>query len=261
MIDKHDMIDKIAPICFKYTINQGQEDNTSRKLNVYIIKNKLDNVNKNVLGGSASYSFNQTEAAAYTFATKVFNNAKNLEQKKDEDFYDYEQRRELEIIKASNKRSKLLYSLYSKLAIVKVLLANIKGKSIVFGNSLDFLLKITINVISSKNSDITNTNILNDFENDKIKTIASFKKIKQGSNLPKLDNCIISSFYSSEVDLIQRLGRMRQDGDKIGNAFIIVTDETQEVVWFNKMMENANKYNIIYCESLTECLTKYKENE
>lgn len=31
------------------------------------------------------------------------------------------------------------------------------------------------------------------FDNDKIDIIASFKKLKQGANLDKIDNCIIHS--------------------------------------------------------------------
>ena len=91
--------------------------------------------------------------------------------------------------------------------------------------------------------------------------IASFKKLKQGANLDKIDNCIIHSYYGVEKDIIQRVGRLRQNGDKVGNVFIILTIGTQEEVWFQKMMENMNDFTIINCSDINDCIKKYKENE
>jgi len=260
LVTKHDMIAKIAPICFKYTVNEGQLDNTSRKLNIYIIKNQLDDKNKNVIGGGKHQKFYQTEASAYSYATKLFNDARNLEQKVDEDFIKYEERRQLKIIQASNKRSKLLYDLLSKVCIAKVLLANIKTKSIIFGNSISSLKKITPHVVCSQNDEDTNDSILDRFNRSIITTIGSFKMLKQGKNLKGVDNCFITSYYSSEVDIIQRIGRLRQNGDKVGNVFIIVTEGTQEVVWINKMLQNLTDFDFIYCSNVTECIEKYKQN-
>jgi len=260
MINKYEMIAKIAPICYRYTVNQGQLDDTSRKLNIYVIQNKLDSVNKNVLGGAKHSPFLQTEASAYSYATKLFNEAVNLEPKPEEDWIRFEEKKQLKIIQASNKRSNILYNLLSKVCIIKVLLANIKTKSIVFGTSLESLKKITPNVISSLNSDSVNDVILNNFAKDIITVIGSFKKLIQGANLPDLDNCFIISYYSSQVKLIQMMGRLRQNKNKVGNVFIIVTQGTQEVVWFNKMIKDVIDYNIIYCDGVQDCLTKYREN-
>lgn len=260
-VNKHDMIAKIAPVCFTYNINQARKDDTSRKLNIYVIKNKLEDQTKNILGGNKVLPFYQTEMAAYSYANKLFNEAVNLEQDEGESWDKFQERKEFKIISASNKRSKLLYRLNSKIYIVRALLQNIKTKTIIFGNDLDTLYKMTPNVISSRNTDEENDHCRGMFERDIINTIGSFKKLKQGANLSKLDNCIITSYYSSEKDMIQRFGRLRQDGEKVGNVFIIVTEKTQEVVWYNKMMENITEYNIIYCDNVAECIKKYKENE
>jgi len=260
LVTKIDMVNKIAPVCFTYTVNQGQQDETSRKLNIYVIKHQLNKTIKNHLGGSVHAQFYQTEASAYSYLTKVFNDAINLEQKKDEDWFKYEERRELKIIQASNKRSQFLYNILSKVAVVKILLANIKTKSIIFSTSLESLKKMTHNIVSSHNTDAVNESILNNFSKNIISVIGSFKKLVQGANLPDLDNCIIASYYSSEVKLIQMMGRLRQNKDKIGNVFIIVTQGTQEVIWFNKMIKDVTDYNIIYCENAADCITKYKQN-
>ena len=69
------------------------------------------------------------------------------------------------------------------------------------------------------------------------------------------------SYYSSEVHQIQQWGRLRQNGDKVGSVFILLTKNTQEEVWFSKMMENMTDFNIIYCDNIEDCVKKYKENE
>jgi superfamily II DNA or RNA helicase len=176
-------------------------------------------------------------------------------------FSEDQELKSLKIRITSHKRSNLLFNLPSKIDVVKQLTNTINGKTIIFGNSLDALLKITPNVVSSKNDEKKNDFIRYNFDNDKINVIASFKKLKQGANLDKVDNCIIHSYYGVEKDIIQRIGRLRQNGDKIGNVFIILTTGTQEEVWFQKMMENMNDFTIINCNNIDDCIKKYKENE
>ena len=133
------------------------------------------------------------------------------------------------------------------------MLLKIKGKTIIFNNDLDSLHKITPNVVSSRLSLKQNKNIVDSFNSNKIKNIASFKKLKQGENLIDLSNCIVMSYYSSDGDLIQRAGRLREDG-KLGNLFIIVTKNTREEVWFNSMIGDYKDYDITYYKNINECL-------
>lgn len=253
MFTKGDLLDKIAPICFKYTVNQGQLEGTSRKLNIYIINHELDPINKTVKAGSTKTSFFQTELNAYKYWDTQFKKSLFL----NED----EPHRDLKILIASNKRRDLLYKLPSKIDIIKKLLDNIKGKSIVFGNSIDSLLQITRNTVSSRNTQEQNNVIREYFDNNKIKVIGSFKKLQQGANLGLLDNVILHSYYGVEGKFIQMFGRARINEDKIGNVFILATKDTQELVWLNKAIENFTEYNIIYCDNLEDCTKKYKENE
>lgn len=153
------------------------------------------------------------------------------------------ERQQLEIRITSQKRSNLLFNLPSKIETTKKLINSLNKKTILFGNSLDALLKITPNVINSRNSDEKNNLIRQKFDSNKIKVIGSFKKLKQGANLKSLDNCVIMSFYSSEKDYIQRIGRLRDNGQE-GTVFIILTKDTQEEVWFSKMLGN----NAIFLE-------------
>lgn len=248
---KGDLLNQIAPVIYTYTINDGKLEGISRNLNIYVIYQELDSVNKSIPAGNVKNKFFQTEKAAYEYWDK---------QHKQSWFIEDLEQKELRIRITSTKRSNLLFALPSKINIVKKLLSSLKGKTIIFGNNIDSLLKITSNVISSRNSQIHNDRIRDDFDNNKTKLIASFKKLKQGANLDNLDNCILMSYYSTEKDIIQRVGRLRNNG-KIGNVFILLTKNTQEEVWFNKMMENITEFNIVYCDNIEDCIKKYKENE
>lgn len=259
IVSKKEMLDKVAPICYKYNINQGQREGTSRKLNIFVIENQLNKIDKNIMAGSAINKFYQTEESAYAYANTMFNKAKNLEYTDSlGDFYKWNEKRELELFKTSAKRAKLLYELPSKVIIVKKLLSEIKDKTVIFGNSLKQLELITPNVVSSKNSDQKNNTLRSMFDQGTIKIIASFKKLVQGANLDKAAICIIMSYYSTETAFIQKIGRLRQDEDKEGNVFILHTLNTQETVWINKMMENAIEYNI-FRGNVDECIKEYKK--
>lgn len=246
---KGELLDKICPVIYTYNINEAKKDGTTRKLDIYIIQHKLDDVNKNIKAGNAKKVFYQTEEASYKYWDK--------EHKKSW-FIPDQTLKDLKIRITSTKRSRLLYNLESKIPVVKKLLENIKGKTIVFGNSLSALEKITPNTVSSNNTDAKNKEIRESFDKGEIQVIGSFKKLKQGANLKNLDNSIIMSYYSTEKDLIQRWGRLRDNG-KIGNIFILLTMNTQEEVWFEKMFKDINDFNIIWCPNVDYCLKKLKE--
>ncbi len=218
---KYDLLRNIAPICFKYNIVQGQLDEVTRKLNIIVVEIILDDKYKYVKSGKKGNYFYVTERRAYEFWEESFNKAKGSSS-------------EFLIRRAAAARAKLLYNLKSKEVVVKEILKQLEGKTLIFGNSLEFLEAITPNVISSKNKEEKNIMLREQFDNGNINVIASFKKLLQGVNLNKLDNVIITSYYSSEKDLIQRIGRLRRD-NKLGNVIILRTKGTKEETWFNKM--------------------------
>ena len=259
VVSKEQMLGKFAPVCYKYNVNQGQNEGTSRKLNIFIVEDNLNNKDKLVKAGNTKHPFLQTEASAYKYVDILFNKAKNSEYTDESiDFYDWSEKREIELMRLSSKRANLIYNLPTKIFTVNKILDATKEKTIIFGNSIKTLKSITANVVSSKNTDKENDSIRSMFDNNTIRTIASFKKLVQGANLEKAGVCIIMSYYSSEIGFIQKIGRLRQDEDKDGNVFILHTLETQETVWLNKMMENAIDYNI-FKGSVDECLAEYNK--
>lgn len=247
-VSKGDWVDQVAPVCFKYDLNQAVEDGTTKKLRIFIIHHELDSINKNVPAGSKANPFTTTEKAAYDYWDAEFKRALFLPDGTLKTF---------KIRNTSAARAKVLYTLPSKVESVLKLKQALEGKTLVFGNHIDTLLLVTPNVISNKNSDAQNLKLRTQFDSGKIDTIASFKMLKQGANLKDLDNTIMMSYYSKELDMIQAIGRQRVT-DKTGNIFIYVTRGTQEVKWYRKAMENINNYEEIQCYSTDDCITKYK---
>ena len=249
-VTKAELLAKFAPVCFRYDINQAQIDETTRKLNVYVIMHRLDDKNKSITAGSKIKPFKTTEKAAYDYWDAQFKKA----------LFMPDSIKEFRIRNSSAARAKVLYQLPSKVEACKKLLEHLESHTLVFGNDLGALLSITPYVISSKNKDDKNAAIRAKFESGDIKAIGSFKMLKQGASLNNLTNLIIHSYYSKELDLIQRLGRIRKDGIKEGNVFIFCTIGTVEEKWFNKMLENIN-LNITYCQNVDDVIKKLKNND
>ena len=247
-ITKGYLCNKIAPVCFTYGMEQGQVEKTARALDIYIIKHKLDTVNKTIIAGNKEKKWYQTEQAAYDYADAQFRKA--WESKKRFDDFN--------VMRASGKRANILYSLPSKIEDCKLLLSHLNTPTIIFGNSLPTLEKITPNVISSHKSDKENEQIRTDFDNGDSNVIASFKKLQQGANLTDLDNVILVSYYSKQKIVIQRTGRLRQNGE-VGRIFIFVTMNTQEEKWYKSMFEGMTGLNFIHCENIQDCISKLTE--
>ena len=263
-VTKGEMLNRIAPICYTYGLDDSIRNKTSRKLNVYIVNHRLEAVSRDMVAGTKTKPFKTTEEKNYVYWEKEYLKATSLDLPECFNLEDYriaEKNKEMTILRSSNKRAKCLYELPSKIKTTTRLLDAITGKTIVFSNSIDSLLRITNDVVSSKNTKERNTLLRKQFDEDVIKTIGSFKMLKQGANLLGARNIIVMSYYSKEKDIIQRVGRLRKDGEDIGNVFIFRTNHTQEEIWYERMMENISEFNIIECDDISNCIFKYLENE
>ena len=247
---KGNLVDKIAPVVFTYSLNDSIKNNTSKKLTIYIINHRLDVTNKIIEAGTKDRKFLTTEQENYDYWDNEFKKSLFLPDGPAKTF---------RIRNTSAARAKLLYIAPSKIDITNKLISQLKGKTIVFGNSIDALNQITKNTISSKNSDIKNALIRQQFADNKINIIGSFKMLKQGANLPHLDNTVIHSYYSKELDFIQMLGRQR-NSEFAGNVFILRTAGTVETKWYSKAMEKITNYEIIECANVEDCINKYLQN-
>ncbi len=225
-ITKGDMLDELAPVCYKYTINQSLSDGIGRHLNVYIIQQELNSVDKTEKAGNPKKPFYQTERQKYDYLDKRYKKT----------FFSLAPNKEILTQAAYKWRSDMVYNLSSRVKSASMLVNSIPGKTIVFSNSLDAVLQVTPHVVSSKNKDDENDDIRRKFEQGSIKTIGSFKKLRQGANLPGLDNVVLMSYYGQETHIIQQVGRLRKNGDKDGSVFIFVAKDTFEEPVLTKIL-------------------------
>lgn len=226
IITKGDLLDRIAPVCYKYSINQSLSDGIGRELNVYIIEQVLNDTDKTERSGSPKKPFYQTEQDKYDYLDKRYKKT----------FFSFAPNKDILMHAAYKWRSEMIYNLKDRISQATMLVNSIPGKTIVFSNSLDAVLKVTPHVVSSKNSDDKNDEIRKYFDEGKIKTIGSFKKLRQGANLSGLDNVILMSYYSQETHIVQQVGRLRKNGDKDGNVIIFVAKNTFEEPILQKIL-------------------------
>ena len=71
-IKKLDLLNSFCPIVYSYTVKQGQNDETSRKVNLFVLINKLDMVNKNIVTGTKTQKWFTTESIQYDYYDREF---------------------------------------------------------------------------------------------------------------------------------------------------------------------------------------------
>jgi len=244
-ITKFDLLRLFCPIVYIYSLQESIDNHTTRELKFFVLKHNLDFSIKRIKAGKKDAPFMTTELAQYAYLNKRFREAqfsKSLTGKAKTDF----------VLAQASNRARFLYTLPSKVVVCKSLLNQIPGKTLVFGKGSDCLLSICPNAIVDKNTNKLRD--LSDFKKGITQQCASEIILKQGENIPLLDNIILLAYYSKVKDFVQFVGRCRQD-KQVGSIIIFVTSGTQEEVWFQSMTEEM-KVDFIYCQSVNELLSK-----
>jgi len=231
-LTKEDIINQIAPVCFRYTLEQGIDEGILSPYVTTLVPHELDNTERYLKPNQRSKIL-VTEKAYYD--TK--NIVKNLPSTNEF------MRKTL-----GRQMAKLLWQCRSKAETVKNLLTKLEGKTIIFGVELDLLHEITENVVSGRQSEEENTKLIESFNCGDISIIASSKKLKQGITLEGVTNCILVSYYGTSTDFIQKLGRIvRFVPNKVANLYILVTKGTFEETWMQKMtIVRDSKGRVLY---------------
>jgi superfamily II DNA or RNA helicase len=239
---KYDLINGMFPVCFTYDIEMARQDGTTRDLQIYIYNHRLDNHNRNIIAGTKTQRWNTTEFAQNQHYNNdmrkwMFSRAEN---------------KEFVLRSIMSKRSQFLYNLPSKIEECKKLLQVLPGRTLVFANSSKALIELGIPAIVSDNPDYLKD--LERFQKGKINQIGSNKILLQGANLKDLDNIIFLSYYGKSKDAVQRAGRARENGGKLGKLVIFVTLGSQEEKWFTSMMEPLQNFKQTPINNILDCL-------
>lgn len=216
-ITKGQLLDILCPICFKYSLSKGIEEDILSPFTTTILEHNLDTKDKSIKIWKTKELLG-TEYKYYSSRNRMMS------------YPDLPSYRKATLGK---EMTKFLYNLPSKARVIKNFLKTLSGKTIIFGVELALLEQITDNVVTKDNAE----QLINDFNNDVIDVIASSKKLKQGITLNGVSNCIIVSYYSKSGNTIQQLGRIvRYSPNKIAKLYIVVTQGTyEESRWFPNM--------------------------
>jgi superfamily II DNA or RNA helicase len=202
--EKARIIAQIAPVVFTYSLDQGVEDGMIRDYEIRVIQSVLDNVNKNITGGTKLKPFQTTEQAQYEYLEKQIRkmraqagSATNPKQKASFD--------KLAMF-ATMARNRFIYNLPSKTALAaRCIKAISSGKrTLVFAGSIEQCnLLCGENVYHSKSG----SSAYNKFNSKEINLLGVVNAANEGVNFVDLDQSLVIQVDSNERNLVQRVNQ------------------------------------------------------
>lgn len=244
-ITKFDLLKTFCPVVYTYSLQESMDNKTTRDIKFFVLRHELESAVANIQVTAKGSSFKTTEKANYAHLDKYVREAMFAK-------YKDEATKKQRVIQVATTRARFLYSLPSKIKSCKDLVSKLKGKTLVFGQDSKSLLDICPTSIVSDNPNYVQD--LADFKSGKTMLTCSNKILKQGENIPLLDNVVLMAYCSKNKDFTQMCGRIRMD-KSVGNVIVYVTSGTQEEKWFSKMTEELNA-PFIYCSNISQLISK-----
>jgi len=228
---------------FNIVTNMSLDEAVSKGLvapyEIKIIPVELDRVTKNVQGGNKFKPFMTTEYNQYQYLTRVINEIATQIALSHHTHPGLRTRlKHLRLQRARflgtcESKLKAAMSLYLKHMYVN------HERTLIFCNSIDSARLMCANTYHSK----TNSDSLNAFREGKIDTLSCVNALNEGVNLNDVDNAIIIQVNTSDLVLIQKIGRtlrLSDDKNKISKIYILCMQDTIDVEWVNDVTKNLN---------------------
>lgn len=219
---------------YEMSVDEAVEKGIVSPFKLTFIGLPLNNTSKYIKAGNKKTSWLTTEAKQYEYLTNRIEHMQKTGERH-------------ESIKfARLTRMRFIYNLKSKVNVARYVLKNIipeDEKTLIFAGSIDVAEKLEPNSFHSKSNDVA----YNKFMNDEIKRLSSVKSLKEGVNIPNLDNALIVQVMSKERHLIQSLGRViRYRPDHIAKIYIVYVKGTIDEQWVKSAVENIDISNAKY---------------
>jgi superfamily II DNA or RNA helicase len=239
---KYTLISQYAPVVFKYTLDQGVDDGVVADFEIIVINEGLDNIKKNITGGTAKAPFLTTEAKQYEYLNNVCKRAMAMPQSPQKD----------NAVKFSIlKRSRFIYNLPSKTALARELLKRLPEdqRIITFCGGIEQSRELFgENVYNSKDKKL---NKLEEFKkNLDMKRLGVVNAVDEGHNIPDMDIAIIVQTNSNDRTIVQRIGRVVRvrEGHK-ALVFVLCAAGTQDEFWVKKALSEFDQSKIKHIHS------------
>lgn len=241
----------IKPV-YKITLDEATKLGIVAPYDITIVTTTLDNITKNIQGGSKKKPFLTTEKGKYTYlSASAFSRPNKF---------------------GFINRMRFIYDLRSKTEAAKYILENIIPKdlkTLIFCGGIEqaielcdrrYFSKPTLNKKDKDNpvkverynriiSQYEGDKAFNDLSNDIISRMSCVDAINEGHNIVGMDVGFIVQLNGNELDLIQRIGRfIRYRPGHRGKIIILCVEGTVDKDWVNKAIKNLNKSNITFVE-------------
>lgn len=220
------------------TLDEAIEKGIIADYEITVVYTQLNSSLKYIDAGSKKKPFKTTEKKNYDYLTSKLEELKSLPYLSPTD----ERRREFLIL----KRMHLIYNLRSKLIAAKYIKDKVLDTSeriLIFCGNIDQANELCEYRYHSKTSD---TDLIK-FKKGEINQLSCVDAINEGINIPDLDGALVVQIKSSEIQLIQRLGRtLRIRPNHKARITILVCKGTQDEVWLENAIKNLDSNKIVY---------------
>ena len=269
--DKKEWFAEYLPVVHEYTMIEAQEDGILNKMHFIFVKYEIGKVKDRVVKykkAGRDMEFKSSENSEYEYADNKFNsyigakeglfvkygNGEINQQELDSDI----NRLDYLIKRISTVRKEILLTSNSSKIVVNKVLTTIEkkrkdSKTIIFSVLTSQSAKLCEYTYNGKNSAKTNKDIFQKFNSGIISILGVCSKINRGVNIKRLTSAIFESFYGSDTQANQRLGRLaRLNPGDTSDIYILlpyyrrqnvhgeyVLKETQQIKWAKNMLSNT----------------------
>lgn len=196
-ITKLNILNKFCPIVYVYSLQESITNKTTRNIKFFVLKHNLNSVGKTIHVKTKEHDFYTTEQASYARLNQDLKVAMFAK-------YKDAKAKTARMVQVASRRARFLHSLESKRLQCISLINSLPGRTLVFGQDSQTLLSICPNAIVSENANYVQD--LADFKAGKTSVTCSNKILKQGENIPGLDNLILLAYNSKIKDWTQMVG-------------------------------------------------------
>lgn len=204
--------------------------------NVTVIENRLDDIVKNVVGGTKASPFMTTEKKAYDYKTQLVTTAMYSNMPKKAQILKFRILDRMRFIKNLESRTK-----NAKFILEKFIRPD--EKTLIFCGSIVQAEEICQHTFHSK----TNDRDFEDFKSGKISRMSCVSAVNEGHNIPNIETIFIICVESGEKTITQQIGRgVRFAIGHNCRVIIMTVTDTVDEQWFKKATINLDKSKIRY---------------
>lgn len=234
--DKTEILDKIAPTVFTYSLENGVQDGISSDYKIHVIQIPLDDKVAYVKAGSKKKQFLTTEAKHYRYLSQTIIRLMMSKNPNKDTLLKF----------AFLRRARFIYNLRTKTEMAAKMMNKILGgkRTLIYAGSIAQANELGGSQVYHSQTDDA---ALNGFRSGKLSYLVAVDAINEGVNLPDLDQELLVQLKKKERILKQRIGRaVRFRPGHTADIYILVSQSTVDEDWFKAATDDIDPSKIDY---------------